>query len=277
MATSSYDVAIVGGGHNGLSAACYLAQAGKKVLVIEALDKVGGMATSGYVIPGAPQHLVHTCALDLMSLRVHPMMPIELGLDRHGFQPGGDDPGYVYLHPDGHSMVFWRDCGEDRRRDPPLSAEGCGRLHRADEGGRRLHRHGDPDDAGRPCPLQSRREVAGPARRAAQQAPQARDHGDGHRLGVWRGARALRASHHHLGAVLPARRGRADHERRHRHLLRAARLPAPLRRWPRRRRHAQADPGDGVAAAGAGRRDPHLGAGGRDRGEGRPDARRAAC
>jgi len=109
MTTSSYDVAIVGGGHNGLSAACYLAQAGKKVLVIEALDKVGGMATSGYVIPGAPQHLVHTCALDLMSLRVHPMMPIELGLDRHGFRQMEMTPGYVYLHPDGNSLVFWRD------------------------------------------------------------------------------------------------------------------------------------------------------------------------
>ena len=81
MTTSAkYDVAIVGGGHNGLSAACYLAKSGNKVLVLEALDKVGGMATSGNVIPEAPRHLVHTCALDLMSLRVHPMMPIELEL-----------------------------------------------------------------------------------------------------------------------------------------------------------------------------------------------------
>lgn len=104
-----YDVAIVGGGHNGLSAACYLALEGRKVLVIEALDKVGGMASSGYVIPEAPQHLVHTCALDLMSLRVHPMMPIELGLEKHGFRQVEMTPGYVYLHPDGHSLVFWRD------------------------------------------------------------------------------------------------------------------------------------------------------------------------
>lgn len=109
MTTHRYDVTIVGGGHNGLSAACYLAKAGKKVLVIEALDKVGGMANSGYVIPGAPQHLVHTCALDLMSLRVHPMMPVELGLAEHGFRQVEMSPGYVYLHPDGNSLVFWRD------------------------------------------------------------------------------------------------------------------------------------------------------------------------
>lgn len=105
---TSFDVAIVGGGHNGLSAACYLAQAGKTVVVIEALDKIGGMASSGYLIPEAPQHLVHPCALDLMSLRVHPMMPEELQLERHGFKQVEMTPGYVYLHPDGNSLVFWR-------------------------------------------------------------------------------------------------------------------------------------------------------------------------
>jgi phytoene dehydrogenase-like protein len=103
------DVAIVGGGHNGLSAACYLAAAGRKVIVIEALDKVGGMASSGYLIPEAPDHLVHPCALDLMSLRVHPMMPQELQLERHGFRQIDLTPGYVYMHPDGQSLVFWRD------------------------------------------------------------------------------------------------------------------------------------------------------------------------
>ena len=104
-----FDVAIVGGGHNGLSTACYLAAEGRKVVVLEALEKVGGMASSGYLIPQAPQHLVHPCALDLMSLRVHPMVPRELELERHGFQQVELSPAYVYLHPDGNSLVFWRD------------------------------------------------------------------------------------------------------------------------------------------------------------------------
>lgn len=103
-----YDVAIIGGGHNGLSAACYLSLAGKKVVLIEAAGKVGGMASSGTLIPEAPQHIVHPCALDLMSLRVHPMMPQDLDLARHGFRQIDLDPGYVYLHPDGQSLVFWR-------------------------------------------------------------------------------------------------------------------------------------------------------------------------
>jgi phytoene dehydrogenase-like protein len=110
--TNQYDVAIVGGGHNGLAAACYLAEAGKKVVVIEAFEKVGGMASSGYLIPEAPQHLVHPCALDLMSLRVHPMMPQELQLERHGFRQVEMTPGYVYLHPDGSSLVFGRSAAE---------------------------------------------------------------------------------------------------------------------------------------------------------------------
>lgn len=113
MSTSQhYDVAIVGGGHNGLAAACYLAAEGRKVIVVEALPKLGGMASSGYLIPEAPQHLVHPCALDLMSLRVHPMMPRELQLERHGFRQTEMNPGYVYLHPDGSSLVFGRSAEE---------------------------------------------------------------------------------------------------------------------------------------------------------------------
>jgi len=104
-----YDVVVVGGGHNGLAAACYLAEAGKHVVVIEAREKIGGMASSGYLIPEAPRHLINPCALDLMSLRVHPMMPQELQLERHGFRQVEMSPGYVYVHPDGSSLVFWRE------------------------------------------------------------------------------------------------------------------------------------------------------------------------
>jgi phytoene dehydrogenase-like protein len=106
---TDYDVIIVGGGSNGLSAGCYLGIDGKKVLVLEALDKVGGMASSGYLIPEAPEHLVHPCALDMMSMRVHSHVPAELELERHGFRSVELSPGYVYLHPDGSSLIFWRD------------------------------------------------------------------------------------------------------------------------------------------------------------------------
>lgn len=106
---TDFDVIIVGGGTNGLSAGCYLGLEGKKVLLLEALDKVGGMASSGFLIPEAPEHLVHPCALDMMSMRVHAHVPQELDLERHGFEMIELAPGYVYLHPDGSSLVFWRD------------------------------------------------------------------------------------------------------------------------------------------------------------------------
>ncbi len=48
----TYDVAMIGAGHNGLVAACYLQRAGLKVIVLEKNDWVGGAATSRELTPG---------------------------------------------------------------------------------------------------------------------------------------------------------------------------------------------------------------------------------
>lgn len=57
MARSRYDVVVAGGGHNGLTAAAYLARAGRSVLVLERLGQPGGLAVSTEVFPGVPARL----------------------------------------------------------------------------------------------------------------------------------------------------------------------------------------------------------------------------
>jgi phytoene dehydrogenase-like protein len=61
LAAQSWDAVVVGGGHNGLTAAAYLARAGRLVLVLERRDQLGGACTlerpfsdPGFVISPAP-------------------------------------------------------------------------------------------------------------------------------------------------------------------------------------------------------------------------------
>ena len=93
---TDYDVLLVGGGHNGLVCATYLAKAGKKVLVLEANEALGGAAATREFTPG---YKVSSCAHWLTHLS--PGVSKDLALERHGLQLAARDLDSIGLDPDG--------------------------------------------------------------------------------------------------------------------------------------------------------------------------------
>src|SRR5262249_36997324 len=84
MARESYDAIIVGGGHNGLVAAAYLARSGAKTLVLEARSQPGGAATTEAPWPDAPEYRVTRLSY-VMSL-LPPTILNDLKLEQHGYK-----------------------------------------------------------------------------------------------------------------------------------------------------------------------------------------------
>lgn len=102
------DVLVVGAGHNGLVAACYLARAGLDVLVVEANDWIGGCTTSAALVPEAPEHRMSPCADDIIALR-GTTIGRDLELTRYGYSEVEIDPPYLALAPDGTSLALHRE------------------------------------------------------------------------------------------------------------------------------------------------------------------------
>ena len=99
-----YDAIIIGGGHNGLVTAAYLARAGRKVLVLERRELVGGCAVTEEIWPG---YRVSTAAY-LTSL-LQERIVRELELERFGYQVDAKDPAFFSAFPDGRHFFMWQD------------------------------------------------------------------------------------------------------------------------------------------------------------------------
>ena len=108
-----YDVIVVGGGHNGLVAAAYMAMAGLNTLVLERRELVGGACVTEELIPG---YKFSSCAY--VSWMLQPKVVADLELRRHGFDVYSQDPYLTQPFPDGHRVLFWQD---DRRTEEEIA------------------------------------------------------------------------------------------------------------------------------------------------------------
>jgi phytoene dehydrogenase-like protein len=100
----AYDIIIIGGGHNGLVAAAYLAKAGKSVLVLERREILGGAAATEEIHPGFKISAgAHDAGLFL------PEILEELDLKKHGLEIIRSPVAVFAPQPNGSALTLWRD------------------------------------------------------------------------------------------------------------------------------------------------------------------------
>ncbi len=115
------DIVIIGGGHNGLVTAFYLARAGFKPLVLERRNQVGGAAITEEFHPGFRSSvLAHAGG----PLRVK--IARDMHLERHGHKVIETDVGAVTLSPDGRALILYDDYRGNK------SARGISRFSQKD-------------------------------------------------------------------------------------------------------------------------------------------------
>jgi phytoene dehydrogenase-like protein len=103
-----WDVVVVGGGHNGLACAAYLARAGLDVLVLERREVLGGAAVTEETWPG---YRISSASY-VVSL-MPPRVVAELELKRFGYEVSLVSPDYFVPFPDGTSLTLWGDVRRD--------------------------------------------------------------------------------------------------------------------------------------------------------------------
>jgi len=101
---SRYDAIVVGGGHNGLVTAAYLAKAGKRVLVLERRYQPGGACVTEEVWPG-----YRVSVASYLSSLLSPKVTADLELEKYGYKVDAKDPAFFSPFPDNRYLFMWQD------------------------------------------------------------------------------------------------------------------------------------------------------------------------
>ena len=104
--SSDYDAIVVGGGHNGLVAAAYLARSGARTVVLERRQNTGGAATTESPWDDAPD--VKVTRLSYVMSLMPPTIINDLDLERHGYKVFPMGP-YYQAFPEGGSIKIFAD------------------------------------------------------------------------------------------------------------------------------------------------------------------------
>ncbi len=143
MTRKQYDVAVIGGGHNGLTAAFYLARAGLKAVVLERREILGGCCVTEEIDPvTAPGCRVSTASY--MASMLRPEIIRDLQLDRHGLRMVAAEPTVQAVTPDGTVLPWWSDRARMREFLLRFAPADCERFLSLDVRLSALARHLEP-------------------------------------------------------------------------------------------------------------------------------------
>jgi len=137
--TRIYDAIVIGGGHNGLTAAAYLGRAGLSTIVLERRDLVGGCCVTEEIAPGC-----RASTTSYIASMLRPEVISELRLADHGLRMIPCDPAIQVPFPDGQVVSWWAD--RDRARDEfaTISTRDAERFVQVDDQLKKLARYLQP-------------------------------------------------------------------------------------------------------------------------------------
>ena len=136
---STYDAVVVGGGHNGLTAAAYLARAGLSTLVLERREIVGGCCVTEEIAPGC-----RASTTSYIASMLRPEVISELRLADHGLRMIPCDPAIQVPFPDGQVVPWWTNRDRAQQEFAKISSKDAARFVQLDEQLKKLARYLQP-------------------------------------------------------------------------------------------------------------------------------------